>query len=78
MKIMKKELHSNETLKNHIQAINQFLGCNIKPSQYRDKVVRWGKVRLQDKLIQSCLSDGTRSANPAIRYSRWFEVCHID
>lgn len=78
MKILKKEPYTNETLKNHMQAINRFLGCNIKPSQYRDEVIRWGKVRLQDKLIHSHLSDSTRSANPAIRYSRWFEVCCID
>ena len=78
MKILKKEPYDNETLKSHIQAINQFLGCNIKPSQYREKVARWGKVRLQDKLIHSHLSDSKRPDNPAIRYSRWFEVCCID
>jgi len=78
MKILKKERYRDETLKAHIQAINHFLGCNIKPSEYQDKVARWGKVRLQGKLIHSCLSDGTRSAKPTTRYSRWFEVCHID
>jgi hypothetical protein len=78
MKILRKELYTNEKLNTHMQAISQFLGCDIEPSQYQDKVARWGKVRLQDKLIHSCLSDGTRSANPATRYSRWFEVCHID
>ena len=75
MRILKKELYTNETLKAHIQAISHFLGCDImEPSQYRDEVARWGKVCLTDKLIQSCLSDGTRFSNSAIRYSRWFEA----
>jgi Transposase family tnp2 len=74
MKILKKELDANKTLQDHIQAISQFVGYHIEPSQYRAQVARWGKVRLQDKLIHSRLSDDIRSANSANRYSRWFEV----